>query len=512
MCKGFFHRKIAGILVAVLALCGTTLGTAQGGWTDASGRWQYIVEQGGATITGYVGEPPEDIVFPSMLDGYAVRTIARFVEDDCYLRSVTIPEGITHIGSSAFSYYFYGFTSVAFPSSLVSIGDSAFYACDLTSVNIPAGVAHIGRNPFDACPVNQFDVAPSNPVYAQVNGVLFDKQQLMLVAYPGGRRESLYVLPQGILRIGDSAFSESDGLAGVVLPNSVTSIGEMAFYGCTGLTDVTIPGSVREISNAAFAECNNLRSVTFADGISFVADTMFFGCTNLSRVTLPNSVTRIGEMAFGECHALTSLAIPPSVTFIDEAAFLSCYNLVLTVQEGSYAAEYAQRNGIRYQYNAASGVIAPSYTPIEGLTIDNLSTRSGPSTGYNDTGTYRVKGTYVRLISCAYDKNDLCWVQCDIPYGNKLRRVYTGLKRFDTTTFDLSALPVEVPTEERVRVSVTAKAMYGPGTDYATYSDLTLEKGQTVHLIALENGYAQVEWTVDTQRYRAWVSVRAIGR
>lgn len=145
--------------------------------------------------------------------------------------------------------------------------------------------------------------------------------------------------------------------------------------------------------------------------------------------------------------------------------------------------------------------------PVEGLTIDKLSTRSGPGTHYRETGTYKVQDQYVPLFSVAYDGSGVCWVQCDIPYGNKLRRLYTGLKRFDASTFDLSSLPEEDPMDfdERVRVLVTSKALYGPGRAYDVYDKLTVDKGQRVTVIAIQEDYAQVEWTTSKQSYRAWV-------
>jgi len=147
----------------------------------------------------------------------------------------------------------------------------------------------------------------------------------------------------------------------------------------------------------------------------------------------------------------------------------------------------------------------PAPNIVEALATDNLATRSGPATEYRETGTYQIKGEYVRLISLAYDKNGVCWVQCEVLYGNKLRRAYTGLSRFDTSAFDPGSLPEEGPTDDRAKVIATSKAMYGPGDGYDTYAALTVDKGQTVTVIAVENEYAQVEWTTSLQSYRAWV-------
>ncbi len=156
---------------------------------------------------------------------------------------------------------------------------------------------------------------------------------------------------------------------------------------------------------------------------------------------------------------------------------------------------------------------APAPTPVivQGLTIDNLSTRSGPSTEYRSTGTYKVKGQWVRILSYAYDVNDVCWLQCEVPYGSKLRRVYTGLKRFDAKSVDLTALVQEDPlTFVPVKVLSTSKALYGPGDGYSEYDSLTVDKNKTVQMISTEGDYAFVEWKTIKQRYRAWVPLATL--
>ena len=112
----------------------------------------------------------------------------------------TIPQGITAIGDSAFSYCD-SLTSVSIPDSVTAIGDEAFYSCSsLTSVNIPDSVTSIG----------------------------------------------------------DRAFSYCDSLTSVSIPDSVTAIGNRAFYYCDSLTSVSIPNSVTSIGDYAFGDCSNL--------------------------------------------------------------------------------------------------------------------------------------------------------------------------------------------------------------------------------------------------------------
>ena len=102
-------------------------------------------------------------------------------------------------------------------------------------------------------------------------------------------------------------------------------------------------------------------------------------------------------------------------------------------------------------------------------------------------------------------------MQCDVPYGEKLRRVYTGLKRFDASTVDLNQLPQEDPDKfETVKVLDTATALYGPGDGYSTYDQLTADKNSKVSLIAVMDDFGQVEWKTSKQRYRAWAFLGAL--
>ena len=87
---------------------------------------------------------------PADADGHIImnRVYIRYCgTDSC----VSIPNGVTSIGESAFSGCS-SLTSITIPESVTSIGGSAFYNCSsLASITIPEGVTSIGYRAFSDC-------------------------------------------------------------------------------------------------------------------------------------------------------------------------------------------------------------------------------------------------------------------------------------------------------------------------------------------------------------------------
>ena len=316
------------------------------------GDYTYVLlEDGGARITDYEGEDAE-LTVPAELDGHPVREIGEEAFRDCDLTTVTLPDGLTAIGDRAFygcsslttvtlpdglttigDEAFYGcesLTTVTLPEGLTSIGDSAFIGCDslttvtlpegltsigdsafsgcfsLTSIILPDSLTNVGINPFLSCFfLSEISVSPDHPVFAQIDGVLYEKATKTLICYPAGKAGDSFAVPDGILAIGDSAFTYCSSLTTITLPDSLTTIGDYAFSGCESLTAVTLPESLTSIGGSVF---------------SF--------CSSLTTITLPDGLTSIGDEVFEDC---------PS-------------DLTLTVPRDSYACQYAIDNGLAYIY------------------------------------------------------------------------------------------------------------------------------------------------------------------
>ena len=132
------------------------------------------------------------------------------------------------------------------------------------------------------------------------------------------------VIPSSVNSIGNSAFSCCSSLSKVVIPTSVTSIGHNVFQGCSSLSEIVIPDSVTSIGNSAFSGCSSLSKIVIPTSVTSIGDWTFSGCSSLSEVVIPSSVTSIGGFAFKDCGSLSTIVIPSSVTSIGDWIFNGC--------------------------------------------------------------------------------------------------------------------------------------------------------------------------------------------
>ncbi len=224
--------------------------------------------------------------------------------------SVTIPEGVTSISSSAF-YNCTELRSVTISNSVQTI--NGFDGCTgLTSVIIPDGVKIISG--FDGCTGLTSVIIPDS-VY-EISGFRGCTNLLQIengVHYLDAwlidcdTSVTSVTVRAGTKAISSFAFSGCSSLTSITIPDSVTSIGEYAFSYCRSLTSITIPDSVTSIGNYAFQDCSSLTSITIGDSVTSIGEGLFQGCSSLASITIPDSVTSIGKYAFDDCSSLTSI-------------------------------------------------------------------------------------------------------------------------------------------------------------------------------------------------------------
>ena len=226
-----------------------------------------------------------------------------------------------------------------------------------TAVTIPATVTYngveysvtgIAELVFPNCSaLTAIEVAPENAHYSSQDGVLFNKNQTVLVQYPRAKTGNTYAIPNSVDSIGNRAFQLCSTLTQITIPENVTKIGEWAFAG-SALTQATVPGSVTSIGIGAFQECSELTEVTlncpnlgeqmFAldsklttvnlqDNVTSIGNFAFYSCSGIQEITIPNSVNSIGNSAFYYCSALAEITFPENLASIGNYAFEGCHAL-----------------------------------------------------------------------------------------------------------------------------------------------------------------------------------------
>lgn len=153
----------------------------------------------------------------------------------------------------------------------------------------------------------------------------------------------------------------------VTIPDTVEVVGESAFENNQKVQFVVVPKSVKRMDAYVFWGCNNLEEVVLGKGLTAVDEYSFAGCTGLKQITIPDNVQSIDAQAFAGCTNLTDIYIPATVTSIADDAFLNCDNVTIHADEGSVAAQFAQKLAEQRSQNPLV-TAAPVQTPEAGGT------------------------------------------------------------------------------------------------------------------------------------------------
>ena len=354
-----------------------------------------------------------------------------YIGEDCIIPEIVTYGGIVYAVKSIGDWAFYGcssLTSITIPNSMTSIGYAAFQSTSITSIVIPKSVISIGGDFLGFCPsLVSIKVEDGNKFYdsrENCNAIIETASNTLVAGC------SNTTIPNGVTRIGASAFAGCSSLTSITIPNSVTSIEPYAFYFCSTLTSINIPNSVQSIRDNAFNACSLLTSIVIPNSVKHIGSSVFDRCPLLESIKveegntiydsrnncnaiietatntlivgcknslIPYNVTNIGDYAFSSCESLTSVNIPPSVTKLGNYAFAWCYSL----------------SSITIPDNVTSiGDYALWYCPIDSIIIPNSVKRIGNSAFGHTSLAYVVIPNNVTTIGddafkgCHFTRNN----------------------------------------------------------------------------------------------------------
>lgn len=189
------------------------------------------------------------------------------------ITSVVIADGVKSVGSYSFC-LLQQLKSVSLGSDVEVIENYAFSSCiSLTSFAIPETLYSIHGNAFSYC-TNLAEVTGGTNLEivgdcAFEGTAWLDDQTDNAMVYLGpvayvfkGDTQGTVSIKRGTHSISNFAF-DGKSISGIDLPEGLQRIGASAFQGCLNLTSVTIPSTVSLIEPMAFFACDLLTSVTF---------------------------------------------------------------------------------------------------------------------------------------------------------------------------------------------------------------------------------------------------------
>ena len=181
----------------------------------------------------------------------SVTSIGRGAFSGCEnLTTITIPNSVTSIGERAFSGC--AIKSVTIPDNVTYIGDSAF--CGIQNIKVSPN----NKNFFVDASGALIDRKNKRLLYLTptFSGNYDIPEGIKSIGDSAFFKCNIssVTIPDGVTSINYFAFYGCKNLTTITIPNSVTSIGHYAFDRCKKLRKITIPNSVTSIGKDAFRD------------------------------------------------------------------------------------------------------------------------------------------------------------------------------------------------------------------------------------------------------------------
>lgn len=171
---------------------------------------------------------------------------------------------------------------VEIPEKTENIYDSAFLKCQkITKVKIPATVKKIGSAAFGYnSAMKKIEVDKSSKYLKTVDGVLYSKDGKILYAYPSGKKDKIFCVPENVCAIADGAFMGASNLPKIILSSKVEYVGVCAFMDCKRLRQVKSKNEIKFMMASAFLNCKKMKKYPQVEGETKVDGRVYFNSEN----------------------------------------------------------------------------------------------------------------------------------------------------------------------------------------------------------------------------------------
>jgi hypothetical protein len=294
--------------------------------------------------------------------------------------TIIVEEGFISISNNCFSYYS-ALKFLKLPDSVTDLGNNILYSSSIIEVHIPLNYKSVSTGqPFDnQYSLERFTISKDHETLCVSNGSLYSKDMKTLYYFPGGKKDKIIVIPQGVETIFVSAISFNRNAEILILPPSLSkamdffcyyleAIRHVIFIRCESSPDLSIsseylfsgsnfateriswrnqsqiyyfadnshlsvfvndfcPFAYPVVFNELCFENNSfIESVSFNRGINSVEGQCFRHNKKLLRVSFPETITNVDKESFSYCVSLkkySSIFYPRSILSILKPVFNS---------------------------------------------------------------------------------------------------------------------------------------------------------------------------------------------
>ena len=179
------------------------------------------------------------------------------------IKHVVIEEGVTSIGNNAF--YGMNIVTVTNPSTLKTIGSTAFYRChQLESINFPNGMTSIGNSvtghgPFYECTSLKAIYIPASLTFINSDTFLRCYSLTSIVVDPANPKYDSRDNCNAIIETATNKLWY--GCQTTVIPDGVKTVAQFAFEYQHNLKSIRISNTVTHFESSVFKECENLKDI-----------------------------------------------------------------------------------------------------------------------------------------------------------------------------------------------------------------------------------------------------------
>lgn len=151
------------------------------------------------------------------------------------------------------------------PDTVESIGWYAFWGGSVRIMKIPASVSSISYSATSISiwsnTLERVEVDDSNPIYYDVDGVLYSENQLLL--YPPKKTDTEYTVPEGIEYINSGAIRGCDKLKNITVSEGVKNIDICGIYVCNNLKRLYLPSTLEHFTMPSFSDMPYVKQIYY---------------------------------------------------------------------------------------------------------------------------------------------------------------------------------------------------------------------------------------------------------